>query len=1235
MFDHDVVLIDCYLQVASDDDSAEDSDENSATEISTDSEFEHDGTTPTQHEIPEITINDSYVRKSRGNYVEPKKVQVKSHVISPVNGNLKEAKTTGVKLDFSKINAKKESSSPPSQVNFHTLQSSPKISSPSPLVNPRKGDYLLNRTHSTEGIASKLSLELKKRYLLGSSAFTGSVVKSGSTSNVDTKLRSVTDVISQHQKLLNPASEPSPTMQAFLHGTNKLRSPLSPTAVFSTSPLRGSPIGQSPKILSDIGSNKSDDLAETPEVPLPDLLKETSIMKSRTEPNIVHKDSQKIVDRKLVEKIVTTDIPGIVGSEVNLKTEVRNEVKSDDAAGYAANESMETRPRSPLHETSIIVPKVDWTKSNNEESKEAETSEDSEMDSDSLSSSETELDEPAGKVEPPASSLSPPRLQIHSTSGELLLDEETGKDKETETGVTFEPDSIECFLVENKESEEITPGLSRTFENRAFGSGKIAEETESVNNNLNQLELKDENRKTSSNCSSPTSVGSGTSNKQDDSEENDITTAALTETEFSEWARDGEGLVSEDLRDVEFNINPEFITKRRPKVHKYTNFPNNNIPVRIAKEEDVTDLDFNCKRPIKGVELPVNHTSELLVNGEDIDFMDTDNESLLDDSLQDATNTAMLKNRGYMEFVNIKASTPANIQIQHQSEAPIAETEFDHELCSEDEQYKDENVIEIIPITMDDIEERLNSAINKNVKLPTHDVAVPESNTTGILPESSKKEICQSMEEDSLLVVEPAEDTTTSEIITVLASPINLQPLEVPTKHDTDATDPSKPVPSLPDGNNPDYLEYVKRLQSRIAEFSNAKDSIDVRKGRRKSSKTSSQLRSQEMIAEEVKSQEAQGNNSFNSPATSRKLEEITRERSKQKYLIQDILMDKLQAHKLKSAEKKAKRAARSSSFSPGSLMSPVRPFQSPGSSPAPLQFIPTSITTPTNSPVHTTFAEAKKALDLEAPVIGIGELSSKSESKEKAAYQGFSEKTPNSGTSVMPVTESEARQASVAGYNTSDCAFRTPKAPPRIKHEEAKRTAEKAKQDARARARLKSDEDLGLSPEDKIKELRLKVARRQFSTEEKRKADGEETPEIRTRRYSFSSLRPGYKLQTSKSTDNVKAFARKVDVEPTAPGNAKSMDELVQSSEIVKCESDMTIHKREKKKSKDPERRKSIIQAVSDFFKKKESSPSPPNQKDKFSRFRLNSKSKEKGKVNQSKVVIYCRPVGPGMIYY
>jgi len=154
------------------------------------------------------------VRKTRGTYIEPKKVQVKSKMISSINYNLKQDEKEEdidkqLKDNFVKHESKEILCNISAPINTNICV---------PLLNPRKGDYLLNRTHSTGGIASRLSLELKKRYLLGGSALEGSIVKSGSTSNVDTKLRNFTDSISQHQKLLNPAPEPSPTMQAFLQG---------------------------------------------------------------------------------------------------------------------------------------------------------------------------------------------------------------------------------------------------------------------------------------------------------------------------------------------------------------------------------------------------------------------------------------------------------------------------------------------------------------------------------------------------------------------------------------------------------------------------------------------------------------------------------------------------------------------------------------------------------------------------------------------------------------------------------------------------------------------------------------------------------------------------------------------------------------------------------------------------------------------------------------------------------
>lgn len=1163
-------------QVASDEGTSEESEENSATEISTDSEFEHDGATPTQHEIPQITINDAYVRKTRGNYVEPKRVQVKSKVISSINnGNPRQERD----VDTARSQLKMDRDINPSRVERESKPNLSGFNNAAPLINPRKGDYLLNRTHSTEGIASKLSLELKKKYLLGGSAFGGSVMKSGSASNVDTQLRNFTDAISQHQKLLNPAPEPSPTMQAFLQGTSKLRSnnaqlsPISPTAaIFSSSKPYIAARSSHNLLNNDNPIYKSAILPEISKTQLPDLVKESSILKSKTTPNIVCGESKSAVEE--------------AGKEVLKNSETLENAENNFAA--SVDETNGFRPRSPLHETSIIVPQVDWGKSA-EERKEAASTGDSEIDSDSLSSGEEE------EEAPPVTNLSPPRLQIHSTDGDLLLDEEAERCKDFDDGQSFEPDSIECsFLQEQKmlQNNNISAPCS---------SNETSMELELVKNEIEQLELQDEGKK--SNCSTPTSITSAVSNKHDDSEENDVTTAALTETEFSEWARDGEVLVSDDLRDVEFNINPEFVTTRRKNVSRMAG----HAPITIAKEEDLTDVELDSSRLEKRLDVPVNDTSKLLANGENIDFMDTDNESLLDDSLQDASNTVMLKNRGYVEFVNVRSASTQDRLIV--ADAPIARLEVENDDSEGEEVYYDKkNVIEINPITMDDVMNKLN--VNKdseNNDAKISDTGIKSSSVQqedrSVIVEAVNKELFQSMEEDSLLIVEPAEDTTTSEVVTILASPVNPQVSMIAAQAEKQTEEKEEETKTSTDLNNPDYLEYVKRLQSRIAEFSNAKDSIDVRKSKRKNSKSSLQSRTAEMmIAEEIKNQESTINtNSFNSPATSRKLEEITRERFKQKNVIQDLLMDKVEAHKQKSAEKKARRAARASSFNSTSALSPIRP-----SSTLVNKFVPTSIATPENSPLHATnpVDEIKQPVEIK-----------KSYDTQQLPWKSETEKVVNEESSKNDVQSSENITLIEIGNETEN-NFRTPIAPPRLKHEEAKRTAEKARQDARERARLKSDEDLGLSPEDKIKELRMKVARRQLSMEERKTKEEAQPDDPRVRLYTYGANKTELKLQTSKSTDNMKAVAEAINFTGLSAGaNAKSMDELLHADSP---KSNSSIIKRDKKqKSKDPERRKSIIQAVSDFFFKKESSPSPSNQKDKLSMFRLTSKTKGKVRIS------------------
>ncbi|XP_016913342.2 F-actin-monooxygenase Mical isoform X4 [Apis cerana] len=1186
-------------EVASDEGTSEESEENSATEISTDSEFEHDGATPTQHEIPEITINDAYVRKTRGNYVEPKKVQVKSKVISSINGNLKQDKDldakSQLKMDHEINPSHLEKESKLNLLGFNNANAVP-------LINPRKGDYLLNRTHSTEGIASKLSLELKKKYLLGGTAFGGSVMKSGSASNVDTQLRNFTDAISQHQKLLNPAPEPSPTMQAFLQGTSKLRSnntqlsPISPTAIFSSvKPYTANRSSQN-LLNNDNPIYKSTILPEISKTQLPDLVKESSILKSKTTPNIVCGESKNTESKEIVkEQVAPSQLHAAKNCEILGNARSCENTENNFAGNMDENNGF--RPRSPLHETSIIVPQVDWSK-NTEERKETASTGDSEIDSDSLSSGDGEAEEEAQDQPPPVMNLSPPRLQIHSTDGDLLLDEEAEKCKDFDDGQSFEPDSIECSFLQDKMLNN----------NKIFSSAvpatpcvnKTSMELEIVKNEIEQLELQDEGKKSISNCSTPTSITSAISNKHDDSEENDVTTAALTETEFSEWARDGEVLVSDDLRDVEFNINPEFITTRRKLA--LSDASKTQGPITIAKEEDLTDMDLDSSKLDKQLDVPVNNTSKLLANGENIDFMDTDNESLLDDSLQDASNMVMLKNRGYVEFVNIKsASSLASSQDKLIADAPIAKLEVEND--SEEEAYYDKNVIEINPITMDDVMNKLNGSVNKaendgksegDMEIKSNSIQQDQS-----IAEAVNKELFQSMEEDSLLIVEPAEDTTTSEVVTILASPVNPQVSIIASQTEKQSgQQEEEETKTAADLNNPDYLEYVKRLQSRIAEFSNAKDSIDVRKSKRKNSKSSLQSRTAEMIAEEIKNQETTINNSFNSPATSRKLEEITRERFKQKNVIQDLLMDKVEAHKQKSAEKKARRAARASSFNSTSALSPIRP--SIPSSSLVNKFVPTSIVTPENSPSHSTNSvESKQPVEIK-----------KSHETRQLPWKSETEKVTNEESNKNDIQSSE-NITLIKIANETENNFRTPIAPPRLKHEEAKRTAEKARQDARERARLKSDEDLGLSPEDKIKELRMKVARRQLSMEERKTKEETQPEDPRIRLYTYGANKTELKLQTSKSTDNMKAVAEAINFSGLSAANAKSMDELLHADSP---KSNSSIIKRDKKqKTKDPERRKSIIQAVSDFFFKKESSPSPSNQKDKLSMFRLTSKTKGK----------------------
>ncbi|XP_026850599.1 F-actin-monooxygenase Mical isoform X1 [Drosophila persimilis] len=209
------------VQTESESTSPDEIELNSATEISTDSEFDNDEIT--RQTAPKIFIDDTHLRK-------PTKVQIKSTMITP---NAAAAGVASTGLHEKQLAAREKGGSylkkyqpqPPLPQFKPLVQVDPTLligsqrAAATPLQNPRPGDYLLNKTASTEGIASKKSLELKKRYLLGEPANGNKIQKSGSTSVLDSRIRSFQSNISECQKLLNPSSDISAGMKSFLDRT--------------------------------------------------------------------------------------------------------------------------------------------------------------------------------------------------------------------------------------------------------------------------------------------------------------------------------------------------------------------------------------------------------------------------------------------------------------------------------------------------------------------------------------------------------------------------------------------------------------------------------------------------------------------------------------------------------------------------------------------------------------------------------------------------------------------------------------------------------------------------------------------------------------------------------------------------------------------------------------------------------------------------------------------------------
>ena len=204
-----------------DEEEEEDDVQDSATEIETDSEFDQNSNVDVRlgpQGIPTIVVNESeaeQLKKStdqlaNGNGLDGHQAQVEPVAAERALGD---PKPCYVDQYISLENAR------PLQ---RTLSNDDGRTAGSPTAPTRSGVLAYLRRHeqlerspsATDMMASKNSLELKKKYLLDYGGSTGSLAqKSASTTNLDSKLKSFVDTISEAQKKLNPAPQPSVPMQ--------------------------------------------------------------------------------------------------------------------------------------------------------------------------------------------------------------------------------------------------------------------------------------------------------------------------------------------------------------------------------------------------------------------------------------------------------------------------------------------------------------------------------------------------------------------------------------------------------------------------------------------------------------------------------------------------------------------------------------------------------------------------------------------------------------------------------------------------------------------------------------------------------------------------------------------------------------------------------------------------------------------------------------------------------------
>ena len=1207
---------------------------------------------------------------------------------------------------------------------------------------------MLSKTASTGGIASKNSMDLKKRYLLGESGMGSSVLKSDSASALDTKLKSFHTNISECQKLLNPAAEISPSMQTFLQRidrNNELNRSQHNIVMTKVNKDKYNNNNPDEKENRSIDSNKkleysetvnttlieskikdiSDQTPEVPEIietinlitpekkPIVDLTRvdftKSTIVDNKTfiekierlvpeNNNSTHNESNMKMKSKLdsmfidltvdspikerdtknsLEKNNNAVVPDIISSVILNKEDL---VKEDDASQHENGE----RPRSPAHETTIEVPQM-WNKTIK--------SDDEDVDTDSLSntSSTSSLEDIPHFILDSTTSpetqneihrfqtilggqQQPPRLEVRDTAGELMQidslmiidgnyigDPEDLKlfEKlpehviEKKINVSESSKSTKETVIEEIVEPPPTPTYSSLRPTLKFDT-KNENKLESLINlplivpleerPLKSLHLRFSDKKSPPNSPDNDKTPLAGAPVGSDSETEMTGPGGLTETELSDWTADD--AVSENFIDIEFALNSGKGTmKRSMKSKRKSNGSSRSslAPNKLPQQLPRTIENENEHGILKNLAI------------EEIDFMDTGSEDSCIETYS-TTNRAMLKNRGYVEFVdhNHHYNRTTNIYQNYnvpltpktkEKSPPILEA-VNKEVAGIDFIEQGACILNNEHDQKTPMNEEPSSVFNFNRKVD-HNQQLDSLNTTDV-------------EEDSLVVV----TTTTEEMLTIVTSPESLLKMNNETTTPTNST-PSDiitsgssigpPKPLLQRDNSKDsgrferniektsstkstreqieemggYEEYVKSLQMKIAQISSGRESLE-KKSRRKISKsdllgTNENGENSEKIELKVL-QKIDNVPTIEPPLTlNQKLEGLSKERVKQKDIIHDLVMDKLQSKKLLNAEKRLNRSRNRSLFIGSNNVSASPPPRPTGPQEEPISLAGQSLVNFCDKSLDHMKDDIERRHSIHMPTVVNGSSPTKIPSpKEVKEYPGRSFKLNKTQSFCFSNTNSVPLK--------DDYEFMTPVPPPRnmrVKSEEG--TADKMREDARARARLKSNEDLGLSPEEKILLLRKRYnlvssyepTGNIFHGKRNQSDDMKYREKKLSVSKSFNDISKMHKFLKDSSDNLTASEFRKLSDFVSDPN---LVEVIAKEQEEKEKDSPKLITKSQRR---DSERRKSLIQTVSGFFHKKKDqnasnkdltvSPTATSSKDKtaetsgmFSRFRLSPKSKE-----------------------